>query len=336
MNMDQIKCFLVLSQTLNFTKTAEILYVTQPTISRQIKLLEEELGFNLFNRLANGIDITPEGRILYQSLSEAYNTINSGIEKALENLNPRYGSLRIGCEDILTLDRFLADCSNIFLEKNPNVNVSFEKRGYQEIREKLRNKEFDIVFTKWSNPNFTKGEKVAHIFNATGVLLYKGDDERWKNKDLKIEDFSNEKIVCLMDEVSPRGLAGIKKICECYHISCKDIIQVPNLESVFPYVHAGIAIAFMSKDVDQIYRDGLSYIELPDKVSMITGVAFYNDDNNNPAVEGFLDIVLKRRSELDKKFIQNELMYFLWFTNKWERGFVSFIRLVHPIRWMDG
>ena len=66
MNRLQIKLFLTLAENKNFTKTANAHNTTQPTVSRQIQMLEEELGTRLFNRNRRSIHITKSGEAYYK------------------------------------------------------------------------------------------------------------------------------------------------------------------------------------------------------------------------------------------------------------------------------
>ena len=68
MNSTQIKCFLALSETLNFTKAASRLYLTQPALSRQIVTLEQELNTLLFIRDSKNVSLTPAGALLSSEL----------------------------------------------------------------------------------------------------------------------------------------------------------------------------------------------------------------------------------------------------------------------------
>ena len=74
MELRQLKYFLVTAETLHFSRAAEVLYMSQPALSKQIAELEKELGVTLFVRDKRGVQITPAG--LRQSISpRAYGTV---------------------------------------------------------------------------------------------------------------------------------------------------------------------------------------------------------------------------------------------------------------------
>lgn len=76
----QIKMFMELTRSLSFSKTAETFYTTQPTISRQIRMLEEEWGVRLFDRNKRQVKLTKAGKVM----AEFFDTHDEGLKKALQ------------------------------------------------------------------------------------------------------------------------------------------------------------------------------------------------------------------------------------------------------------
>lgn len=82
MTLKQIEYFLALSDTLNFAKTAEQLYTTQPSISRQIRALEEELGIPLFYRHSRKVELTRAGQYLKVELGHVMAELTGAVQTA--------------------------------------------------------------------------------------------------------------------------------------------------------------------------------------------------------------------------------------------------------------
>ena len=78
----QIRLFIELTRCLSFSKTAEKFYTTQPTVSRQIKMLEEEWGVKLFDRNKRQVKITKSGKILADFFSNQDHTFENILKKA--------------------------------------------------------------------------------------------------------------------------------------------------------------------------------------------------------------------------------------------------------------
>ncbi|MBO4835604.1 MAG: LysR family transcriptional regulator [Lachnospiraceae bacterium] len=76
----QIKMFMELTRSLSFSKTAETFYTTQPTISRQIRMLEEEWGIRLFDRNKRQVKLTKAGKVM----ADFFDEHDDGLKKALQ------------------------------------------------------------------------------------------------------------------------------------------------------------------------------------------------------------------------------------------------------------
>ena len=92
MLLHKIKYFLEIAEWRSFTKAAEIFYISQPALSKQMKLLEEELGFSLFNRSVRGVDLTDKGHALYKDLKPLFAQIERTIHHYRDHDQIRFGS----------------------------------------------------------------------------------------------------------------------------------------------------------------------------------------------------------------------------------------------------
>src|SRR5690348_8386581 len=95
-NLEWYRIFLQTAKAGNFTKAAEELFITQPSVSYAIKQLEDALGLKLFHRLSKGVVLTAEGEALFEYVQQSFLILNRGESKiqALKQLDD--GELRIG------------------------------------------------------------------------------------------------------------------------------------------------------------------------------------------------------------------------------------------------
>lgn len=89
------------AECLNFTEAARRLYVTQPTLSKQIALIEDDLGFKLFVRSNRNVSLTPEGAFLYKRMRPAIDELDSSVLLARTAGRGEGGTLRVGCFETL-------------------------------------------------------------------------------------------------------------------------------------------------------------------------------------------------------------------------------------------
>ena len=96
MNTKQLKCFVHLSETLSFTRTGQLLYITQPTVTHQINTLEDELGLKLFIRTKRKVELTPAGVSFYNDIKDILTRTNIAVAKAKNNSLAFESNLSIG------------------------------------------------------------------------------------------------------------------------------------------------------------------------------------------------------------------------------------------------
>ncbi len=94
-DLNLYKVFITVAQTKNISKAAELLYISQPAISYNIKMLENTLGGKLFFRTPKGVELTPEAEKLYNTVSESFNMLSLGERIFKEDGNLENGELFI-------------------------------------------------------------------------------------------------------------------------------------------------------------------------------------------------------------------------------------------------
>lgn len=77
-NLSSYRIFYTVANTGNISKAAKELYISQPAISKSIQKLEESVGCKLFSRSSRGVVLTDEGKLLYEHVSEAFETLTMG------------------------------------------------------------------------------------------------------------------------------------------------------------------------------------------------------------------------------------------------------------------
>ena len=143
MELRVLNYFLVIAREENFTRAAEQLHVTQPTLSRQIADLEAELGVKLFYRSNHNIILTEDGMLLkhraQEILSLADRTKRDFLSKG-ENLE---GTIAIGCGEFLST-RILTDCIAAFRRKYPAVRYELYSGDAGNIKDSIERGLLDI------------------------------------------------------------------------------------------------------------------------------------------------------------------------------------------------
>ncbi|NCD68665.1 LysR family transcriptional regulator [Mucilaginibacter agri] len=151
MELRQLKYFIKAAELSNFTAASQALYITQSTLSQQIKTLEDELNTPLFDRIAKRVRLTEAGRLFLPSAIKTVKYAESGKQliKDLDGLLT--GSLCIGLT--YGLSNLLLDKLTDFAETYPllKINITYGTSG--ELLDQLKEGDLDFVLSFYNTPN---------------------------------------------------------------------------------------------------------------------------------------------------------------------------------------
>ena len=207
MNSKQIECALELALTLNFGQAAENLYITQPTLSYHIKTLEDEIGFQLFERSGKGAVLTPAGKQFTQDLRQIQNHLQEAIERG-QNFGYRYNeTIRLAIFDIKALP-ILPQAIKIFSHTHPNTYIDVQFNATNAL-EQLLNRQLDIALAITSSlPNITELE-ATFLYQSPIYLVVENSHPLSTLKTAKSTDLNNQTL--MVSQISPKELKEAQK-----------------------------------------------------------------------------------------------------------------------------
>ena len=174
MTTKQIDYCIELARTLNFSRAADNMFVSQPTFSYQIRLLEDEIGFTLFERSGKGAALTPAGAQFVSFLTGMRHDLKRAIEQG-QNFSAKYQDSISICMMVRQALYFLPEAMKLFEESWPNVQITpvFQ---YENSMEKLLRNETDIVFALKEQTRQVAGIQVHDLFESKIYLIANRDD----------------------------------------------------------------------------------------------------------------------------------------------------------------
>ena len=143
MELRHLRYFSTLAGSLNFTRAAERLHVTQSTLSHQIKQLEDELGTQLFDRSGKRVALTESGEGFLHHATRALQEIDRGLGALREDPKQAAGELHIGSTPTFNLG-FIPDCIASFQQRYPGVRVIVEELAADLIVARLQQGSLDL------------------------------------------------------------------------------------------------------------------------------------------------------------------------------------------------
>lgn len=142
MELRQLKYFVTVAKTLNFSEAARRLYITQGTLSQQIKQLEDELDSQLFARTSHSVTLTEAGEELLPLAQNALAASDVCRDKMTDLRKALSGTLNIGVTH--SFSALLTDTVKDFLKKYPGVKLNIFYKTASELMEMVRKKEVDL------------------------------------------------------------------------------------------------------------------------------------------------------------------------------------------------
>ena len=143
MELRQLKYFLKLAETLNFSSAAKELFITQSTLSQQILNLEREFDQPLFVRNSHEVQLTEAGRLLMPHAQESINAAENCITLVQELKHMLVGELNVGVT--FSFSNIMAETMAEFLKKYPNVKLNVCYDSMAVLMEKLQHHDLDLV-----------------------------------------------------------------------------------------------------------------------------------------------------------------------------------------------
>ncbi len=153
-NLNFIKCFEVLADTLSFSVTSEKLRLAQSNVSRQIKILEESLGVRLFHRTRQGVSLTPEGHRFRQDVLPLTLELREKLATFTNQQQEESGEIKLGCFSEVGKSFFMPLCLE-FQKNYPRVTLEMIYESESQILQSLSRSE--IEFGIVSNPPIIEG-----------------------------------------------------------------------------------------------------------------------------------------------------------------------------------
>lgn len=283
----QLKLFLSLSKTLNFTKTANEFYVTQPTVSNYIKALENSIGVTLLKRDSHSVSLTPEGKEFLGYATQML-SLQLEAENRLRNIaEGRRGYIRIAM--LSSTIQLFQECLNEFVKKHPGIQVNVDMVEGSEMISAIGQCSYDLYF---AHEHMISGnDNIDYFTTGTSHL------NLFVNKDIvdKIDMSDWSTLTPYHFVASPDAgfsLSGqIKRICNNRGI-VPDIINYYNrADSVLLAVNCGVGIAILPPQLKSFYNfPNVTALPIEGADARVDYVVAWNRAGGNPEVKKFLAV----------------------------------------------
>ena len=259
-NLSSYRIFYTVANTGNISKAAKELYISQPAISKSIQKLEESVGCKLFSRSSRGVVLTDEGKLLYEHVSEAFETLTMGEEKLKRSIELGVGHLKIGVSSTLCKYLLLPYLKE-FIRQNPHISISISCQSTNDTLKLLEDNKIDIGLIgkpeNLKNIHFDFLEEIEDIFVAAKDYL-----RNLKARGIQKDHILQSSTLMLLDKNNMTRQYFDDYLQE-NQIIIKDSIDISDMDLLIDFARIGVGVACVIKNFVREDLENGTLMEIP-------------------------------------------------------------------------
>ncbi|SHI80522.1 LysR family transcriptional regulator [Parasporobacterium paucivorans] len=258
----QIRCFLDVAKTLNFSSSARNLFISQSNISRQISMLEEELGFMLFNRTTKTVKLTAAGEIMSEKLNEMTLQWEETLLEAQRTVNKSEGRISIGCTPHIKTNSFLSQMLSDYRSKNKGVQIIKERNTQKKLIEGLLNGYYDAILIANHDVCRLKNVEALSLFESqVGIVLHKnfpcfGDEE------ISLSDLSGYDFIRYKPTDIPLEEDFLYQVCVYFGFEPRVKAEFEDFEEFLFAIESGEGVSLIYEEAEIMANENLRFIPI--------------------------------------------------------------------------
>ncbi|MGP1613515.1 MAG: LysR substrate-binding domain-containing protein [Pollutimonas bauzanensis] len=283
MNLRQLRYFVVVAEELSFTRAADRLHISQPPLSQQIALLEEELGVKLFTRSNRRVELTEPGRVFLLDMRSTLNHIKNATVRVRAIEQGLAGRIEVG----LSSSHFLGPLPRLIFKysrTHPGVAVALNEMRPVDQIEALLERRVDICISRSPVDDLLLCS--LPLWKDPAVVALPLGHRLAERRELKIADLKKENFVLLRREGSPFA----QHIHERFAVAgfLPNIVQtVEEIPAQLYLVAAGLGIAIVPQST-RARIPGIASCRLTEIIMKTDVYGVIRKDNQKKALDAFL------------------------------------------------
>jgi DNA-binding transcriptional LysR family regulator len=248
--LHQLRVFEATARHGSFTRAAEELYLTQPTVSIQVKQLTKAIGLPLFEQIGKRLYLTDAGKALLDTSQEIFARLDQ-FDMAVANLKGmKQGQLSLAV--ITTAKYFVPRLLGPFCERYPGIDVSLQVTNHEVIQERMANNEDDLYVV--SQPPEQIDLDVHPFLDNPLVVLARHDHPLAGQSNIPIQSLDGQAFI--MREPGSGTRKAVQKLFGKHKIDVKVRLELGSNEAIKQAIAGGLGISILSRHT--LISEGLS------------------------------------------------------------------------------
>lgn len=296
MDLRQLKYFLAVAEELNIGRAAQRLHISQPPLTRQIKALEDELGVELFVRMARGVELTQAGEVFKEEASNIRMLVEAAIDRVQRTGEGKLGRLDVGIFGSAIYD-IIPKLLQSFRERLPGVNVVLHTMNKAEQIEALRQRRIAVAFNRMVQPEpDIRRELVAteplYVVLPVGHRLA-------QQAGVPLRALAHEPMILFPNVGRPNFVDRVQDMCRQQGFEVEIAQEVGDAVTGIALVARGFGLTLIPESAAKtLVIEGTTYRRLTEAPQAVVDLScFYRATDPSPLLKSFLAVVREYREQ---------------------------------------
>ena len=225
----------------SFTRAAEELLITQPTVSSQVKQLTKSIGLPLFEQIGKSLYLTDAGRELLATCQDIFEKLNNFEIKIADLKGTKQGQLNLAV--ITTAKYFVPRLLGSFCQNYPGIDVALKVTNHQEIQQRMLDNKDDLYVI--SNPQTDIDLVTKSFLNNPLIVVARKDHPLANKKNIPLKELNDESFI--MREQGSGTRDAIYKLFAENNIKVKVKLELGSNEAIKQAISGGLGISILSE-----------------------------------------------------------------------------------------
>ncbi|MDO4547566.1 MAG: LysR family transcriptional regulator [Clostridia bacterium] len=244
MDFQRIECFLAVAHHLNFSRAAKQLYMAQPSVTQQIKNMEDELGFRLLERDRRGVSLTSAGKTLQDELIRIMTDYKGAINRATQVANNEQSHITLGYPNPPEWSD-MPGLIREFRKDYPHVTISLRLGKGRQLMDDFQAGELDVMFGDLGYLSQLKNTKVTPLFRAPAYVLVPNGHPLDGAERITPSQINHYGAYCLSADIQDMTIGVISRRMMDAGIDYTSTYPVLHREDVVASVYAGMGLGIV-------------------------------------------------------------------------------------------
>lgn len=294
LNFTRLRYFIEVARCGSFSVAAKKLYTAQPNLSKQISLMEQEIGVQLFIRTRRSVQLTAAGEYLLNQVRDIPDRLDEIFDQARIIARHSEGTLTIGILEGQGISSILAGRLKRLSTLYPQFHIELERNSFSNLRSGLTRGKYDLIFTMAfdvdDNPDFFS----HHFIRSDGAIAIHNTNPLSKKSSLTLRDLKDEAFVVISPEESSAGYNQFIEHCKAAGFTPNITYKALSLETLLLCVEMNMGAALLDTHIRLDDSSSVSVIPLENDYTDICAACL--ESEMTPVVREFISILTKEDS----------------------------------------